>query len=252
MQPPRGARGRCPGAGANRGPSRDCCRPRSRKRRSKHAESRVPNDCSGGSAPGIRVRRASAPCVSAATDTVVVQWNEALLQAVGNTRAAPTVTARALAMAHTCMFDAWAAYDPVADGVHWPVDLRQPAGEHTQANKDEAISFAAHGALVDLFPAQASLFDAQLAALGYSAARMAGTIGLEACLAVLHDRHGDGANQLGDLHPGRYSDYTGYAPVNTVDISTIRTAGSRSDLVGTAGVPDSSLGARAPLRADLT
>ncbi len=30
-------------------------------------------------------------------------------------------------------------------------------------------------------------------------------------------RHGDGSNQLGDLHPGAYSDYTGYQPVNTPD-----------------------------------
>ena len=28
-------------------------------------------------------------------------------------------------------------------------------------------------------------------------------------------RHHDGSNQLGDLNPGAYSDYTGYAPVNT-------------------------------------
>jgi len=30
-------------------------------------------------------------------------------------------------------------------------------------------------------------------------------------------RHHDGSNQLGDLHPGSYSDYTAYAPVNTPD-----------------------------------
>ena len=31
-------------------------------------------------------------------------------------------------------------------------------------------------------------------------------------------RHGDGSNQLGDLHPGAYSDYTDYQPVNTPDL----------------------------------
>src|SRR5207249_3683075 len=35
--------------------------------------------------------------------------------------------------------------------------------------------------------------------------------------AVIAFRHHDGANQLGDLHPGAYSDYTGYAPVNDPD-----------------------------------
>ena len=154
---------------------------------------------------------------AAASQTVVAQWNGALLQAVASTRAAPTITARALAIAHTCMYDGWAAFDAEADGVHWPFDLRRPPGEHIQANKEEAISFAAHAALADLFPSQRATFDTLLSALGYSAPGMAGIIGQHACAAVLAYRHGDGANQLGDLNPGRYSDYTGYAAVNTVD-----------------------------------
>src|SRR5260370_23642194 len=39
-------------------------------------------------------------------------------------------------------------------------------------------------------------------------------IGNVACAAVLAFRHGDGSNQLGDLHPGPYSDWTGYVSVN--------------------------------------
>jgi hypothetical protein len=34
---------------------------------------------------------------------------------------------------------------------------------------------------------------------------------------MLAFRHADGSNQLGDLHPGAYSDYTGYTPVNGPD-----------------------------------
>ncbi len=40
-------------------------------------------------------------------------------------------------------------------------------------------------------------------------------VGNVAAKAVLDFRHHDGSNQLGDLHTGAYSDYTGYAPVNT-------------------------------------
>jgi hypothetical protein len=156
--------------------------------------------------------------VVAATDTVVVQWNSALLQAVGKTKFAPMLTARALAITHTCMYDAWAAYDPVAEGVYWSTGLRQPPGERTPANKSEAISFAAHAALIDLFPSETSLFDALLGSLGYASPGVPGTLGLQACDAVLQSRHHDGANQLGDLHPGSYSDYTGYEPVNTADV----------------------------------
>jgi hypothetical protein len=154
---------------------------------------------------------------TAASDTVVVRWNEVLLQAVRDTRFAPTLAARALAITHTCMYDAWAAYDAVADGAHWPLSLRRPPAERTESNKAEAISFAAHAALVDLFPSQKSVFDSFLASLGYSTPGAAGSVGLTACQAVLDFRHVDGSNQLGELHPGAYSDYTGYAPVNTVD-----------------------------------
>jgi hypothetical protein len=158
------------------------------------------------------------PGAVAASDTVVVQWNQVLLQAVSHTRFAPTLTARALAVTHTCMYDAWAAFDNAAVGVHWPISLRRPTVEHTEANKTEAISFAAHAALVDLFPSESALFDSLLSSLGYSALGTAGSVGLTACQAVLDSRHTDGSNQLGDLHPGSYSDYTGYLPVNTVDV----------------------------------
>jgi len=43
-------------------------------------------------------------------------------------------------------------------------------------------------------------------------------IGLLAADTVLEYRHHDGANQLGDLHPGAYSDYTEYVTVNTPDL----------------------------------
>ncbi len=42
-------------------------------------------------------------------------------------------------------------------------------------------------------------------------------VGNVAAAAVIAYRHHDGANQLGDLHPGAYSDYTNYRPVNGPD-----------------------------------
>ncbi|HUG94028.1 MAG TPA: vanadium-dependent haloperoxidase, partial [Planctomycetaceae bacterium] len=171
--------------------------------------------------PSVILRAAAAalvlgvvPPVRADTpgDNVVLQWNTELLEAVGRVRMAPMVTARALAVTHTCMFDAWAAYDAIADGVYWTRDLRQPPAEHTESARAEAVSFAAHLALSDLFPSQTSVFDALLSSMGYSAPGPPGRIGLEACGAVLEQRRFDGANQLGD-----YADYTGYMPVNPVD-----------------------------------
>jgi hypothetical protein len=48
--------------------------------------------------------------------------------------------------------------------------------------------------------------------------KTAAGIGNRAAAAVLAFRHADGSNQLGDLHPGAYTDYTGYTPVNTPDL----------------------------------
>ena len=76
--------------------------------------------------------------------------------------------ARGFAILHTCMYDAWAAYDDVAVGTRLGGALRQPAHERTFANKQKAVSYAAYRALVDLFPSQRTvLFDPLMASLGY-------------------------------------------------------------------------------------
>src|SRR5262245_11713071 len=139
-----------------------------------------------------------------AQDTVVLQWNDALLQTV---RTVPfLITARALAILHTSMYDAWAAYDPIAIGTRFGSDLRRPVSEHTDAHKAQAISFAAYRALADLFPTQkTALFDPLMERLGYdpsdttmdtSTPTGIGNVTAEAVLAF---RHTDGSNQLGDL-----------------------------------------------------
>jgi hypothetical protein len=163
----------------------------------------------------------SAAGQSSASDNVVVQWDAAALQGVRDSRIGPPMVARALAIVHTCMFDAWAAYDKWALGTQFGGELRRPKRERTLANKNEALSFAAYRAVVDLFAHdKASVFDPLMASLGYDPNNLTintntpAGIGNVACAAVLAFRHRDGANQLGDLHPGAYSDWTGYVSVN--------------------------------------
>jgi hypothetical protein len=156
---------------------------------------------------------------------VVIRWNNAVLQGVRDSKIGPPMVSRALAIVHTAIFDAWAAYDGFAVGTRLGGALRRPAPERSLVNKNAAISFAAYRAAVDLFPRdRASVFDPLMAALGYdpadhsSDATTPAGIGNVASVAVLAFRHGDGANQLGD-EPGRipgvpYSDYTGYSSVN--------------------------------------
>src|SRR5579859_3749348 len=87
----------------------------------------------------------------AAEPNVVIQWNEALLQGVRDSNLGPPMVARALAIAHTCAYDAWAAYDERALGTQLGSQLRRSRRERSLANKDEAISFAFYRAAVDLF-----------------------------------------------------------------------------------------------------
>jgi hypothetical protein len=161
------------------------------------------------------------PTVFAAGNTVVTQWNEATLEAIRITHPGPPIVARALAITHTCMYDAWAAYDKKAKGTRYGKNLRRPNGEHTNANKEKAISYAAHECLSDLFPTEVGSFNTLMTTLGYAPSDNSTDVttpvgvGNVAAKAVLDFRHHDGANQLGDLNPGAYSDYTGYAPVNT-------------------------------------
>ncbi len=157
-------------------------------------------------------------------DNLIINWNQVVLEAVRSVNPYPPVTARMLAVIHTCMYDSWAAYDKRAFGTQLGDTLRRPASERTQQNKEEAISYAAYFAAVDLFPDEQERFDTLMQSLGYNPPdgedldpTSAAGIAAIACGAVLEYRHSDGSNQLGDLNPGAYSDYTDYEPVNTPD-----------------------------------
>src|SRR4029450_5150017 len=97
-----------------------------------------------------------------AGDSVVLVWNQQLLDTIAARKTPPTIAARALAVTHTAIYDAWAAYDPVAVGPRLGDDLRRPADERTVENKSRAVSVAAYAALVDLFPARQGTFAQQM------------------------------------------------------------------------------------------
>jgi hypothetical protein len=98
--------------------------------------------------------------------TVSAYWDEVASNYVQQTNSAP-VAARMLAIMHAAMYDAWTAYDPIAAPTRANGILKRPPEENTDSNKIEAISFAAHKALVDLFPSMAADIDDALARLGY-------------------------------------------------------------------------------------
>ena len=144
-----------------------------------------------------------------------------MLQAIRNTALPPVYAARAFAIVTRAYKNAWAAYDKVAVGTRAGAALRRPARERSLANQSRALSYAAYRAAVDLFPTERRLFDVEMGQFGYDPldiSSVAAGVGIKACDAVLAFRHGDGANQLGDVNGGEpSSDYTDYSPINDVD-----------------------------------
>ncbi|WP_407061215.1 DUF6851 domain-containing protein [Acaryochloris thomasi] len=156
--------------------------------------------------------------------TVSVLWDRAVQLAVINGAPGPTVASRAYGMLHTAMFDAWAAYDPVAIATQLGDDLQQSASANTVENKTEAMSYAAYRVLTDLFPEEIASFDALMAELGFDPSNTttdtttAAGIGNVSAEALLEFRRTDGSNQLGNDPNGTlgtpYSDNSGYTPFN--------------------------------------
>ena len=153
------------------------------------------------------------------TENPVLEWNAVALQAVRNTRMAPPMVARALSILHTCMYDAWSAYDPhAAPTVSVAGLVKRPPSDRTDANRRRAVSYAAYAVLADLFPSQkTALLDPLMGRLGYpppSSMDLATAEGIGNVIArtSLDLRYQDGSNQLSG-----YIDYTSYRPVNTVD-----------------------------------
>src|SRR5207253_861100 len=158
----------------------------------------------------------------AVTATVVVDWNNAALTEVKASRLGPPIAARSLAIAHTCMYEAWVAYDSRAIGTVLGARLRRPASERTDANKAKAISYAAYRCLANLYPAGAvARLPAVMQSHGYDPTDLSTDvttpqgIGNVAANAIINARLNDGSNQYGNLNPLNplpYSDYTDYKP----------------------------------------
>jgi len=165
-----------------------------------------------------------------AQHSVARQWNEALLEAIRDDFARPTVHARNLFHTSIAMYDAWAAYDEQAApyllgktrGSSTCAFTEIPAPDDVSSAREEALSYAAYRLLQHRFaqsPGATSAlarFDSLFAALGYDRAftstnyqsGSAAALGnyLAQCLIAYGLQ--DGANEQNDYA------YIHYAPVN--------------------------------------
>ncbi len=104
------------------------------------------------------INLASSLAVPARAD-VVTDWNNAALDAIRSNNTAPPIASRALAILHASIYDA-------VNGIartHEPYLVRSAV--QSSASREAAASAAAHSALVNLFPANGSSFDALHAAI---------------------------------------------------------------------------------------
>lgn len=106
----------------------------------------------------------------------VLAWNRLALQAARTAQPGPASAARALAVLHTCIYNAWAAYDDTARQTVHGAAVRLPLAERSAASKASAIGHAAGRILAGLFPAQRAAFEAQMAALGLDPAAGGGPL----------------------------------------------------------------------------
>ncbi len=150
-------------------------------------------------------------------------WNQVLLSAVKLTATPPPQTARILAVFHTAIYDAWAAYHDRALATRTLVLMRRPEAERTRENRQKAISFAAYTVMDKYFTAKLTadgnelVHQTMMANLGHDHTDLSDDpstptgIGRRAALAVLDLRGGDGANTFKTLGGADfYADWTDY------------------------------------------
>ena len=147
-------------------------------------------------------------------------WDEAMLGAIRRDVPAPTVHARNLFHTSAAMWDAWAAYDPDAQGYFVDEDHDAGDAEEVRAAREAAMSFAAYRVLLHRYSMAAGLqdtFDDLVATMESLCYRIDFVDGEGDSPAALGNRIADTIIEQGrddgSLEETRYVD-TSYRPVN--------------------------------------
>ena len=104
---------------------------------------------------------------------LTIQWNQLCLEAIVCTKSAPPAAARALAMLHTAMFDAWSVYDQCAISTTTARMIKRKPDNCRGQHILISISYAAYRVLSHLFvcdlPAEKkTMFSEFMCSLGYA------------------------------------------------------------------------------------
>ena len=136
-----------------------------------------------------------------------------------------TIVIRATTVITNAWFDASAPYHPTAVGIYSRLGRRPASESADNTNINTAIITASYRVMTSIFPYQAAEWRNMMLDNGLDPdddsedLTTATGIGNAAGRAIADAREHDGMNQLGDenrtRHRRPYSDYTGYAPVNS-------------------------------------
>lgn len=167
----------------------------------------------------------STACPAAAIDpkpdgSIARRWNEQALNAIRRDTPRPPVHARNLFHVAAAMWDAWAAYDPIATGYRVREKL---TASDVEAARTEAISYAAFRVLQHRyadpiaagFAVSQSCFTAFMTKLGYDPTDQLATgdspraLGNRIGQALIDEGLSDGSNEQIN-----YKDTTGWKPLN--------------------------------------
>jgi len=161
------------------------------------------------------------------TPTPARHWNLLACDAIYLTKTPPTIAARALAMVHTAMYDAWTNFNDGGCEVSTTTGskLKRPDAECTRENREKTYSYAAYNVLMELFwfglpPENKNMFRDYMCELNYNPddrsldPTTAVGIGNLSAKLLIECRLGDESNQRGTLHAGAYSDWSGHVPAN--------------------------------------
>ncbi len=169
---------------------------------------------------------------SAAAQSVAVRWNALMLDAIAANPPAPTLVTWRMHLVSSAAYDAWACYDQGALGTAYGSLLRRPAPEHTQDNKERAVSYATFRALASVYPNQLALYEALMDDLGYPLSdsrdpRTPDGIGNLMADVAWASRQNDGSNVANGFSQVTSSTYPDlYLAVNSADPASIAVPGS--------------------------
>lgn len=157
---------------------------------------------------------------------IALHWNQLTLDAIAYTRTSPPVAARALAMVHTAMYDAWSIYNESAISSSTARYIKAPKDQCNKENVRKAFSYAAYRVLTELAwlvlpPDHKNMFRDFMCTLGYNPddtqinIQTSPGIGNLVARLVIECHTGDHSNAYGTLLMPAYADFTGYTPINT-------------------------------------